>query len=105
MAMEISASLSVDERSVSARSTDAKPDPADRVDERVGLLTVDLAADASDVNVDDVGRGVKMQIPYMLQQHRARDHLAFVAHQILENLEFPRQQLDFPAAALHGSRH
>src|ERR1700730_3316488 len=101
MAMEISASLSVDERSVSARSTDAKPDPADRVDEGVGLLTVDLAPDASDIDVDDVGRGVKMQIPYMLQQHRARHHLAGIAHEIFEHLELARQQLDVARAAPH----
>src|SRR3984957_16595361 len=101
MAMEISASLSVDERSVSARSTDAKPDPADRVDERVGLRTVDLAPDAPDIDVDDVGRRVKMQIPYMLQEHRARDHLAGIAPEIFEHLEFARQQLDVVVAAPH----
>src|SRR6204780_4111230 len=105
MAMQISASLSVDERSVSARSTEAKPDPADRVDERVGLRTVDLAPDASDINVDDVGRGVKVQIPYMLQQHRPRHHLPGIAHEIFEHLEFARQQLDVARAAPHRAGH
>ena len=75
------------------------------MDERIGLLAVDLAADASDIDVNDVCRWVKMQIPYMLQQHRPRNNLALVANQLLENLEFSRQQLDFPAAAAHRPCH
>src|SRR4029077_2191981 len=101
---QISASLNVDERSVLVRSTDAKPDAADGVDERIGLLAVDLPAHASDVNVDDVGRGVEVQIPHVLQQHRAGDDLALVAHEVLENLKFARQQLDLLPAARHRSR-
>jgi hypothetical protein len=49
------------------RSTDTIPDATDGMDERIGLLTVDLAANASDIDVDDVGRGIEMEIPYMLQ--------------------------------------
>jgi hypothetical protein len=45
---------------------DTKPDASDGMDERIGLLTVDLATDASDIDVNDVGRGVKVEIPYML---------------------------------------
>src|SRR5262249_7743072 len=105
MPMKISASLSVDERSVLGRRTDAKPDPAYGMNERVGLLTVDLAADASDIHVDDVGRGVKMQIPYMLQQHRPGHDLVGVADQVFEDLEFARQQLKLAAAAMRGPGH
>src|SRR5262245_3983743 len=104
MPMQISASLKVDERSVLVRSTDAKPDAADGVDERIGLLTVDLAADAPDVDIDDVGRGVEVQIPDVLQQHRAGDDLALVAHEVLEHLKFARQQLDLLPAARHRPR-
>src|SRR5215831_4956459 len=103
--MQISASLRVDDRSVLVRSTDAKSDAAHGMNERIGLLAVDFAADASDIDVDDVGRGVKMQIPYVLQQHRPRNDVTFVTDQILENLKLPRQQVDVPAAAAHGSRH
>src|SRR6516164_2865261 len=103
--MDISASLSVDDRRVLARSTDTKPDATNRVNERIGLSVVDLTADAPDIDVDDVRRGVEMEIPYVLQQHRPRHDLALVANQIFEDLEFPRQQLDVPAAARHGSRH
>src|SRR5579859_1639567 len=99
--MQISASLSVEERNVLARSPEAEPDAANGVNERVGLLAVDFAADASDIDIDDVGRGVKMQVPYVLQQHRPRHHLAFVADEVLENLKLARQQLDFATAAGH----
>src|SRR5207302_9363484 len=101
--MQISANLSVDDRNVLASSPEAEPDSSHCMDERVGLLTVDLSADASDVDVDDVGRGVKVDIPYVLQQHRSGDDLALVANQVFEDLEFPRQQLDRAAAAAHGS--
>src|SRR5262249_30582657 len=75
------------------------------MNERISLLAVDLSPDTSDIDVDDVGRRVKMQIPYMLQQHRAGHNVTFVANQILEDLKFPRQQVDVPAATAHGSRH
>src|ERR1043166_1642347 len=101
--MQISASLNVDERKVLARSTDTIPDAANGVDERIGLLTVNLAADASDVDIDDVGRGIEMEIPYMLQQHRPRNNLAFIANQVLEKLELSRQKFDIPAGAAYRS--
>src|SRR5215475_8815297 len=103
--MAISASLSVEERRVLARSTDAEPDAANGVNERIGLAVVDLAADPSDIDVDDVGGGVEVEIPYVLQQHGARDDLALVAHEIFEDLEFPRQELDVAAAAAHRPRY
>src|SRR5450432_2594843 len=105
IAMEISASLSVDDRSVSARSTDTEPDAADGMDERIVLAVVDLAAHAADIDVDDVGGRIEMEIPHVLQQHGAGDDLALVANQIFEHLEFPRQQLDVAAAAAHRARH
>src|SRR5262245_4423773 len=74
------------------------------MNERVSLLTVDLSADAPDIHVDDVGRGVEVQFPYMLQQHRSRNDAAGMANEVLENLKFARQQLDCPAAAGRRSR-
>src|SRR5260370_21556200 len=104
-ATKISASRSVDDRNVLVRRTDTNREPADGMDERISLLAVDLAPDTSDVDIDDVGRRVKVQIPYMLQQHRPRHDMTFVANQILQNLKFPRQQVDVPAAAAYSSRH
>src|ERR1700751_4386048 len=94
----ISASLNVDEVRVLARSTEAVSDAADRVDQRISLLVVDLAPHAPDIDVDDVGRRIEMQIPDVLQQHRARHHAALIAHQVLEQLELLRQQHDLLAA-------
>src|ERR1700736_2996945 len=99
-AMLTSANLNVEDRNALARSTDTKPDAANGVDQRISLLAVDLAAHATDIDVDDVGRGIEMQIPDMLQQHRPRHHVALVADQIFKHLEFARQQLDRPAAAI-----
>src|SRR5262249_28137486 len=105
MAMASSASRRVEERSVLARSTDAKSHAADRMDQRIGLLIVDLLAHTADIYVDDVGGRIEMQVPYVLQQHGARHNLALVAHQIFENLKFARQQLDLAATAVGRARH
>src|SRR5271157_1509165 len=86
----ISASLNVEEVRVLARSTELVSDAADRVDQRIGLLVVNLAAHAPDIDIDDVGRRIEMQIPDVLQEHRARHHAALVAHQVLEQLELLR---------------
>src|SRR5262249_9018418 len=96
--MKISASLKVDERRGLARSTDTEPDAADGMDERIGLLAVDLTAHAPDIDVDDVGGGIEVEIPDVLQQQRARHDLALVANEVLENLEFARQELDVASA-------
>src|SRR3569623_1936213 len=96
-AIAISASRKVEERSVLARSTEAISDAADGVDQRIGLGIVDLAADAPDIDVDDVGGGIEVQVPDMLEQHRAGDDAALVAHEIFEQLEFPRQQRNLAA--------
>src|SRR5262249_3933450 len=49
--------------------------------------------------------GVEVQIPYMLQQHRSRNDPAVIANEVLENLKFARQQLDFFAPAGRRSRY
>ena len=74
--MLISASLKVVERKVLARSTNAKPDAAYGVYEWIDLLGVDLATHATDVNIDNVGLGVKMQIPDLFQKHCPRHNVA-----------------------------
>jgi hypothetical protein len=92
--MENSASLNVRDRKVLARSLDTKPNPADSMDQWVVLRSIDLATDSSNVNVDDVGRGIEIVVPHVLQQHRPRDNLALIANKVLEQLEFTWQQVD-----------
>src|SRR5438094_1745004 len=103
-AIAISASLKVEDRSVLTRSTDAISDAADGVNQRIGLAVVDLAADASDIDVDDVGGGIEVQIPDMLEQHRTGDDAALVADEIFEQLKLPRQQRNLPAAPAGAAR-
>src|SRR5579863_429151 len=98
--MLISANLNVDERKVLARSTETKSDAANGVNERIGLLAVDLAANAPDININDVCRRIEMQIPDLLQQHSARHDMALISDQIFKDLEFSRQQLDASAATV-----
>src|SRR5262245_21746247 len=100
----ISASLNVDDVSALVRSTEAVPDAANRMDQRIGLLVIDLAAQAPDIDVDDIGRRIEMKIPDVLQQHRPRDDAALIAHQIFQELKFLGQKLDVLAVPAHGPR-
>src|SRR5579864_8542173 len=104
-AMAISANLKVDDLKVLARSTDTIADASNSGDQRIGLLIVDFAAQPPNVNVDDVGCRIEMQIPNILQQHGTGHDLAFTAHKIFEQLELPRQQFDIAAPPLGGPRH
>jgi hypothetical protein len=73
------------------------------MDERVSLLVIDLATDTPDIDIDDVGRRVKMKIPNVLQQHRPRNDPTFIANQVLKQLEFAGKQTDIPATPAGGS--
>ena len=50
----ISASLKVEDVKVLARSTETVPDTANRMDQRIGLMVIDLATHAPNIDVDDV---------------------------------------------------
>src|SRR4051812_42079743 len=101
----ISACLKVDEVRVLARSTETVSDTANRVDQQIGLLAVDLAADAPDIDVDDIGRWIEMKIPDLLQQHCPGHDAALVANQIFQKLKLSREKNNFLAAAAGGPRH
>src|SRR6267154_5467737 len=105
VAIAISASLNVDDVRVLVRSTERVPDTADRMDQRIGLLAVDFAAHAPDIDVDDIRRGIEMKIPDVLQQHCPGYDAAFVANQILQKLKFPRKKKNVLAASAGGPRH
>src|SRR5258708_16397194 len=108
VSIAISASLKVDDLRVLVRSTETVPDTANRMDQRIGLLTVDLAAHTPHIDVDDIRRRIEMQIPDVLQQHRPGHDAAFVPDQILQQLKFPRKKknvLAVPAGAPHHQVH
>jgi hypothetical protein len=50
----ISDSLKVEDVRVLARSTETVPDAANRMDQRIGLLTVNFTTDAPNIDVDDI---------------------------------------------------
>src|SRR5215831_353624 len=103
-AIPIRASLKVDEPKVLARSTEAVSDPANRMDQRIGLQVVDLAAQASDIDVDDIRRRIEMKIPDVLQQHGAGHDAALIAHEILQKLELLWEKGNFLAVPARRSR-
>src|SRR4029453_13560592 len=101
----ISACLKVDDVRVLARSTETVPDTASRMDQRIGLLAVDLATHAPDIDVDDICGGIEMKVPDVLQQHCPGYDAAFVANQILEKLKLPGKKHNILTAPACGPRH
>jgi hypothetical protein len=57
------------------------------------------------MRVDDVGLGLEVIVPQILEQHGAGHHVAGMAHQIFEQLELLRLQLDLAAAARDPAGH
>src|SRR5271169_3595534 len=100
----MNASLRVEDRRVLLRSTEAKSDAANRVDQRIVLTAIDLPTNSTDIDIDDVGGRIEMQVPYVLQQHGARDRLTGITRQIGQQSKFARQQLDFSPAATGDPR-
>src|SRR5437773_6755858 len=101
----ISACLKVDDVRVLARSTETVPYAANRMDQRIGLLAVDLATHAPDIDVDDICGGIEMKVPDVLQQHCPGYDAAFVADQILEELELPGKKKNVLATPAGAPRH
>src|SRR6185295_3840902 len=72
---------------------------ANRVQQRPFEAVLELAPQSADVDVNDVGAGVEMIVPHLLEEHGAGDDAAFVAGEIFEQQIFARLQFDLPAAA------
>ena len=53
------------------------------------------------MDVDDVGLGIEVILPHLLEQHGAGHRLAGVAHHEFEELKLARLQVDFLALAMH----
>jgi len=68
-------------------------------DELELLPPVHLGAQVAHGDVDDVAAGVELVPPDVLGQDLARQHLAGVAHEVLEQRELTVGQLDVLAAA------
>src|SRR5688572_17774101 len=73
----------------------------DRVDEFFERLRIHFPAEACDMHVNDIveRRTSRRLLPDIPGEHIPHDDLPFVAHQILEQFELTRRQVDEPAAA------
>jgi hypothetical protein len=75
------------------------------MDQRIGLLAVDLATHAPDIDVDDIRGGIEMKVPDVLQQHGPGYDTTFVANQILEKLKLAGKKHNILATPAGGPRH
>src|SRR6476660_1160171 len=73
--------------------------PAHGVQQLLLERPIDLLAQPADQDVDDVGLRIEVVLPDVRQDHRLRDDAADVAHEILEQRELARPQIDRLAAA------
>ena len=63
---------------------------------------IHLAAKIIDVHVDDVGHGIKIEFPDLLDNSGAGNGLALVAHQEFKQSKFLWAEIDVVASAAHG---
>src|SRR5271166_1570565 len=68
-------------------------------DETLGAGRIEAAAQVADLDVNDVGLRHEFEVPHILEQHCAGHDLTGAAHEILQELEFPRKQVDQLAVA------
>ena len=78
--------------------------PANRVQQLLFERPIDLFPQAADQHVDDVGLGVEAVLPHVRQDHRLRHDLAGVPHQVLEERELPRPQIEHRAGPRDAPR-
>src|SRR5580698_5956086 len=79
------------------------PGSADRLNDVEFEAMIHLGAQAADVAFDDAGLRIEMNAPDVLQQHPPREHAVRIAHEVLEQAKFLRQQFDVLAGAHHGT--
>ena len=53
------------------------------------------------MGLHDLGLGVKIELPDLLEEHRARNDAPCISHQILQQLVLAGLQIDLDIATLH----
>src|ERR1700683_4723765 len=96
------ATRKAEDRRISSIGAEHEPGPANIGDQRRAAAEVYLAPQVADMDVDDIGFRRKPVVPNPFEQHGARNELTGAAHEIFEELEFARQQIDLDLAAPHG---
>src|ERR1700738_3133318 len=81
-------------------------DAADSLNERGRPATIDFPAQVRDVHVDDIveRRCAADLVPNVLGEHLARDDLSGLAHQVSQQIEFARRQIDALIGAADAAR-
>src|SRR5690348_2580 len=74
------------------------------MEQRLFEALVELSPKPADVDVDDVGAGVEMIVPDLLEKHCPGHDPSLVACKIFEQQIFARLEVELLAAALHASR-
>src|ERR1700736_6618786 len=80
-------------------STKYEPDATYGMNERRLAGQIDLAAEPSDMDVDEVGTRIEVIVPNLLEEHGPGDDLAMVPDQMLEEAQLPRLQLEISRSA------
>src|SRR5580704_10900006 len=81
------------------RSLQHVADTAHGLDHLLSPLVVDLAAQVADVDVDDIGESIVIHIPNVFDDHGAAQGPAAVTHQVFEDAELFRRELNVLAGA------
>src|SRR5215468_2928649 len=68
--------------------------PAHRLQEGAVKATVNLAPQIADVDIDNIGIAEKVEVPDVLGNLRAGEHMPGMTHEIFQEGELPRAQLD-----------
>ena len=58
------------------------------MDKSLLCALVELPAQAHDVRFDSIGKRVGFHVPYMLEDHSARQHASAIAQEVFEKHEF-----------------
>src|SRR5262249_26422876 len=103
----VSATAAAAEIAIRARNVMRSPfaqrvsDPADRVDEAREAALLGLATEVADVHVERIGGRSEVVPPDPLEDDRARQHLARIPEEQLQERELRAREIDRPPAAAH----
>src|SRR6266404_6367503 len=75
--------------------TEYEPDATHGVNERRLARLIDLTAEPSNVDVDEVCARIEMIAPDLLEEHGSSDNLVMVPDQMFEQAQLPRLQFEF----------
>ena len=80
-------------------------DAAHRMDQLNRKTVVDLAAQVTDIHIDNVCQAVIVHVPNMLDDHGATQRTAGVAHHVLKDAEFLGREIDGLARAADAAAY